>query len=353
MVMNIKNIVFLISFLSLGLNGLAQSNILNAKKVEDIGKKSDAQLALDNDKPLEYGYVDDRDILMSKMTWEIIDLNEKINFPLLYPLDKNLGSDRRSLINVLLDGLRNHEYDAIYNDSYFKEPLIVDDVNNLFKQRFLKATEESCQAFDALGYAVNSKYSPSNLSEEDVKELKELLHSDDYFDHKEYTSRDIIQYRIKGLWYFDKRQSELKYRLLGICPVVEGFTPENCSDLNNKNKSDQDSENDGQSVNVGDPDLIELFWVFFPDAREVLHHATAFNDKNSSKPITFDQILNARRFNGLIYKEENVYGDRQIGKHDQEDSRGGYVNDNALNQLLEAERIKEKIRNFESDMWQN
>jgi gliding motility associated protien GldN len=85
-----------------------------------------------------------------------------------------------------------------------------------------------------------------------------------------------------------------------------------------------------------------LFWVFFPDARETLHRATAFNEKNSSMPITFDQILNSRRFNSVIYKEENVYGDRDIKD---------YMKDNAQNQLLESDRIKDKIRSFEQDMW--
>jgi uncharacterized protein YaaW (UPF0174 family) len=58
--------------------------------------------------------------------------------------------------------------------------------------------------------------------------------------------------------------------------------------------------------------------------------------------ITFDHLLNSRRFSGVIYKEENVYGDRQIDQ---------YLNDNAQMQLLESERVKEKIRNFEQDMW--
>ena len=44
----------------------SQANILNAKKPEEIGKRTEAQIAADNDKPLEYGYVDDRDILWSK-----------------------------------------------------------------------------------------------------------------------------------------------------------------------------------------------------------------------------------------------------------------------------------------------
>ena len=52
----------------------AQSNLLNAKVPSEIGKKTPAQLISDNDKPLVYGYVHDRDVLMGKSTWEIIDL---------------------------------------------------------------------------------------------------------------------------------------------------------------------------------------------------------------------------------------------------------------------------------------
>jgi hypothetical protein len=53
-------------------------------------------------------------------------------------------------------------------------------------------------------------------------------------------------------------------------------------------------------------------------------------------------LLNARRFNGVIYKEDNVHGDRKIDD---------YIFDNALFQLLEAQRIKETIRDREQDMW--
>jgi hypothetical protein len=45
-----------------------------------------------------------------------------------------------------------------------------------------------------------------------------------------------------------------------------------------------------------------------------LHEAKAFNDKNSAMPISFDHLLNSRRFSGVIYKEENVYGDREIAR---------------------------------------
>ena len=274
----------------------AQANILNAKSPDEIGVKTDAQISADNDKPLEYGYVDDRDILFSKMTWERIVLDERVNFPLYYPVDtNNIGKNRRSLYDVLLKNIKNGKIENIYDDSYFNT------------KRTLKDIE-----------AALSKVDTTELGIEQINAGEEL--SAQYIDRRDISAADIKEYRVKGLWYFDKRQAELKYRLLGIAPVAPDV-----------NFIDSDSQ-----------DLVELFWVFFPDSREVLHEAKAFNNENSSVPLSFDHILNSRRFNGIIYREENVQGNRKINE---------YVSDNALMQLLESERIKEKIRDFELDMW--
>ena len=54
---------------------LAQRNILNAKTPDEIGMKTAEQIAYDNDEPLPYGYVDERDVLWSKTTWEPIVLS--------------------------------------------------------------------------------------------------------------------------------------------------------------------------------------------------------------------------------------------------------------------------------------
>ena len=90
--------------------------------------------------------------------------------------------------------------------------------------------------------------------------------------------------------------------------------------------------------------LVPLFWIWFPDAREVLANNLVFNPRNSSQGISFDHLLNSRRFNATIYKEENVYEDRQVNE---------YIYEDALRQLLESERIKAEIRDFELDMWNN
>ncbi|MCG2610665.1 gliding motility protein GldN [Flavobacterium sp. SM15] len=282
----------------------AQSNLLNAKTPEEIGKKTAAQMNADNDKPLPYGYVHDRDVLMGKTTCEIIDLDERVNFPLYFPVDTaNIGKERRSLFDVLLKGIKTGKITEVYTDEYFNTKKTLKDMAFTFK--FVDTTQAGVDE-------INTYY-------DDYKSGKKKLDAQ-YINVKELGAQDISGYKIKGYWYFDKRQGELKYRMLGICPI----SPE------------------AKYAGEDNADVIDLFWIYFPSIRDVLHEAKAFNDKNSAMPFTFDHLLNARRFNGVIYREENVYGDRTIEE---------YMKDNSQMQLLESERVKEKIRNFEQDMW--
>lgn len=302
--MKIKNLLSVVFAFALSTSAFAQSNLLNAKTPEEIGKKTAAQLNSDNDKPLPYGYVHDRDVLMGKAIWEIIDVDERINFPLYYPVDTAfVGKERRSLFDVLIKNIKNGKITEVYADDYFNTKRTLKDMSSSFT--YIDTT-------DAGKDEMNNYY-------DDYKSGKKVL-DQQYINKIDLTAQDISGYKIKGYWYFDKRQGELKYRLLGICPV----TPE------------------ARDIGKENADVIDLFWVYFPSIRDVLHENKAFNDKNSAMPITFDHLLNSRRFNGVIYKEENVYGDREIQQ---------YMKDNAQMQLLESERIKEKIRSFESDMW--
>jgi len=293
------NYKFLLSVaLTLGLSSsmFSQANVLNANAAEEIGVKTEAQLALDNDKPLEYGYVDDRDILYSKMTWEKIVLDERVNFPLYYPTDtNNIGKNRRPLYYVLLKAIKEGKIKNVYSDSYFTTKRTEKELMDITTK--IDTLDIGYDQFNADGY-VDPEYITTTTID----------------------AYHISAYLVKGLWYFDKRQGELKYRILGIAPAAP--------DVNFLDAEEQ----------VPNP----LFWLFYPEVREALHEAKAFNNKNSAMPVSFDHMLNARRFNAYMYKEENVYGDREVKE---------YVADNALMQMLESDRIKEKIRNFEQDMW--
>ena len=298
--MNWKNVLLIGAVSLLPASIMAQANILNAKKPQEIGVRTEAQKALDNDAPLEYGYVDDRDILWSKTIWETIDLDERVNFPLYYPIDTvDIGADRRSLYDVLIKNIKNGKLEDVYVDSYFTE-----------KRKFSDLT------------ATLRKVDTTDMGYEQINAGEQL--SLEFVNQRDLTAADIEEYRIKGIWYFDKRQGELKYRLLGIAPVAP--------DVNFI---------DDESMDPADA-KVELFWVWYPGARQILHDAKVFNQRNSAQPISFDMLLNARRFNGVIYREDNVHGDRKVND---------YIADNALFQLLEANRIKEDIRDREQDMW--
>jgi gliding motility associated protien GldN len=263
----------------------AQANLLNATSVDQIGKKTAEKVAADNDAPLSYGYIDDRDILWSKVVWEFIDLNQKINLPYYFPIDTtNISSNRRSLFDTLMKAVRNGDIENVYSDSFF-----------------------------------STKITQAEIDEKLVNERT----TNGFTDVFRISTQDIEGYMIKGMWYFDKRQGELKYRLLAIAPMGKDVLTLGLPDIE-------------------DDELYELFWIFYPEARDVLHDAKVFNPKNASQPISFDHLLNARRFSSVIIREENIYGNRKIAD---------YIRGNSLFQLLEADRIKENIRNREMDMW--
>ena len=134
---------------------------------------------------------------------------------------------------------------------------------------------------------------------------------------KEVGSDDITGYRIKGMWYFDKRRGELMYRLLGLMPGGE--------DLKNIDGDEEKKTN--------------LFWIWYPSIREILHNELVFNDTSNANRISFDQLLLSRRFSSYIYKEDNLYGDRAIS---------AYKN-KGLESILESARIKKEILDFEQE----
>lgn len=323
--MKTKNLVLVIAIIAGSLSSFAQSNLLNAKTPDQIGVKTKSQVSLDNDKPLAYGYVDDRDILMGKTTWEIVDLSERFNFPLYFPIDStNIGKNRRSLFDVLIKGIKTNKITEVYADDYFNTKKTLQDMSSSFT--YIDTTNAGREEVNANrdAYFPKEVVSYKKVKGKRVQVVTPAAPAKvldpQFIDKRELTAQDITGYKLKGYWYFDKRQSELKYRLLGICPVA----PE------------------AREVGSENPDYIDLFWIFYPSIRDYLHGYLAFNEKNSAMPVSFDRILDSRQFGGVIYKEENVYGDRLITE---------YVNENALNQLLESDRIKDKIRDFEHDMW--
>lgn len=306
-----------ISSLLVLVSGFALSQtILNASspeefrqmRAENMRKVGDTVIS-NKVKPLEYGFVDDKDILKSMYVWEIIDLNDKINQPFYYDNPNSLLSkNTRSLYQILLDAALSGQIEEVYDDEDFTTKLSPEGIKKRLEKVVLN---------DA---AIDILQSGRQLTEQEKKE---------YTDYFQTTTDKVKVLKIMGMWFIDKRDGQMKYRPLGIAamgpdPAVQGV---------------YDAE--GKAI-AGKDELIDLFWVYYPKARDILANNYVFNRKNSAADLSFDDIINARRFSSIIYKSTSGLGDGNIKD---------YVPRNAEEQIEESDRIKGQILEMENELW--
>ncbi|WP_051230699.1 type IX secretion system ring subunit PorN/GldN [Epilithonimonas caeni] len=151
--------------------------------------------------------------------------------------------------------------------------------------------------------------------------------------------------KLMGMWYVDKRDSQLRYRLLGIAAMGEDPNAAKLRASQAQALAEAGQPIDNSTMGGGAADLIDLFWIYYPDARQVLTTNFIFNAKNSTSDITFDDVLNQRRFSSVIYKSDNGLGKGGSGVIDE------YIPNDADGQLEESDRIKAQILQMENDMW--
>ncbi|MCO5234405.1 MAG: gliding motility protein GldN [Chitinophagales bacterium] len=135
---------------------------------------------------------------------------------------------------------------------------------------------------------------------------------------KDFNFENVKQYRLKEMWYFNKQSSTMQVRILGIAPIMDDYSEE--------------------GVFRGTK---ALFWIYMPNLRNVLVKTEAFNPFPDGVRLTWDDIFTLRLFSSIIYKEDNV-----------RDERVKDIWEDPIDQLYESERIKEKIFNFEHDLWE-
>ncbi len=243
---------------------------------------------IEEKKPIPLAYVREADVLWEKRVWQVIDLREKINLPLYFP--NTTIDDRQSLMQVLMASINEGAIQA-FQDDEFTLTYTPEEIRNQYAREETRTLTRPNPPYEEYDTTFVIPLNPE----------------------------DVTKYRIKENWFFDSKRSVLDVRIIGLCPVRERFDPET-----------------GESL--GDQ---PLFWVYFPEARNVLVNAEVFNRQNDAQRMSFDDLFLRRMFNSYIYKESNVY-DRLIQE---------YI-ENGLDQLLEAEKIKTDIRNYELDLWE-
>jgi gliding motility associated protien GldN len=282
-----KKAIFLV-FVSVFLIGIklnSRAQVLEGPPRDGVYDKT----AIKQMQPIPYSPLREADVIWSKRLWRVIDMREKINQPFYFPMTPQNGW--RSFIQIIMDAMKEGTIQAYSELSdQFLYPITYKELMDKMettKKVTLKRPDNPDMDFDTV---ITQHFNPS----------------------------DVYKIRLKEDYFFDRQRSVMEVRILGICPMVNSY--------------DEKGEYRGDKP---------LFWIYFPECRNILAQTEQFNLHNGSAArLSYDDVFMKRMFNSYVYKEENVY-DRQINEY----AAG-------VDALMESERAKNSLLEFEESLWE-
>lgn len=286
----------LILLVSTGLSAFAQTGVTQTTQPST----GNPQMAIDsqqiinvydkvhvpNKKPIPYVPIREADVMWAKDIWRIIDLREKMNQVMYYPVTP-IGQ-RMSLFGLIMHGIKENNLRAYKDDKY-----------RMFSTELLIGEQE----------------------------IVEALGADTIFGEVRLKTGDVKQILVKEKWFFDKQHSTMRVRIQGLAPI--------------KVYNQVITDADGNQTISPETQREILFWIYFPEYRELFAKYEVFNPNNDAQNISFDDLFIQRRFNSFITAESNRFENRFISD---------YLTGDDI--LYEAERIKQSIFEFEHDLWE-
>ncbi len=243
--------------------------------------------------PLPYEDIREDDAVFRVRVWREIDAREKMNLPFRYAGVEDNGSQR--FISILLRAIKDGEVTAFSaDDDRFTTPITADDAMNAFGGGF-----DTVKVYDDDGNVKGYQVRPRATDPD-----------------------SIYKFRLKEDWIFDKESSRLYVRIIGIAPVIP------------------------YKLSTGDivPNSERpVWWVYYPDLRPVLAKYDVYNPKNLGAEMSWEELFESRMFSSYIVKStvDNPF-DLPLSQV--------YPN-NTLFRLLEGEKVKDKIFNYEQSLW--
>jgi gliding motility associated protien GldN len=243
--------------------------------------------------PLTYEHIREDDAVYRQRVWREIDVHEKINLPFMYPAKEDNGDQH--LISILLKAIKEDTITAF------------DPIDDRFTTPITGMAMK-----EMLGGKADTVEVPDVTDPTGTRMIKKIT-------YKQFNPDDVVKYRLKEEWVFDKESSRMHVRILGIAPL--------------------------QMLRNSNGDIIgeaPMFWLYYPDLRPSLAKAEVYNAKNYGARMSWEELFEGRMFSSYIVKStiDNPF-DRKIRE---------YVTDPIL-ALLEGDNVRDKIFNYEQDLW--
>ena len=243
--------------------------------------------------PLPYEHLRWDDALYTEKVWRELDLREKMNQPFRYNAQDDNGS--QMFIDILLKAVRRDSIMA-FSDDRFTQPLTRDEVASL-----------------------TAGGAPDTTAVMDPNDMDKVLKY--VVTQKSFDPKSVTKLRIVEQWIFDREASRMFSRIIGIAPLKTEYLP--------------NGQERGQSV---------MFWIYYPDLRPTLAKYEVYNPKNMGYGrMTWEELFESRMFSSYITKST-------LDNPSMKTIKQMYPKDNIL-ALLEGDNIKERMFNYEQDLW--
>jgi len=246
--------------------------------------------------PLAYEHIREDDAVYRQRVWREIDIHEKMNLPFAYAATEDNGNQR--FINILLNAIKSGEVTAFDpSDDRFTTPYTFKQIAEILvgKPKVIQVPDFKADPDGSKGL------------------MKDTTIVQDF------DPESVERYWLKEEWVFDKESSRLYARILGIAPL----------------RTITNADGSFRAV-------APVFWVYYPDLRPMLAKYESYNGKNYGARMSWEELFESRMFASRIIKSSlDNPGDKYIQD---------YIKDPIL-QLLEGDHVKEKIFNYEQDLW--
>ena len=237
-------------------------------------------------KALELGSIREVDVAWAKRVWRQIDVREKQNQAFIYKGDEYTGGG--AFIEILVDAVKKGKVQA-YG--------ILDD-------RFTSALD-----IEAFNQSLGGTWDTTEVPDINTGEVTTVV------TRKEFNVNSVTKYRIKEDWIFDRNSGRLKVQIVGIAPIKDNYGP------------------NGEFLYSG-----PMFWLYYPELRNVLANYEVYNPQNNIQRMTWTDYFDSRYFSSYITKTD---ANNPLGENLAAGLRG----------LEEGERALDALRDKDDDMW--
>lgn len=232
------------------------------------------------------------DIFWQKVVYRVLDLHEKMNYPLYYP--EQAVDNRQSFFTLIFRLVQEGKVTAY---RYL-------DVREIFTKEHEMTFKEMLNTYSDF---IIAEPKADSLTNDTIF----------YVEESNIPNTKVTKFYVKEVWYFDKITSTFNSRIIAFCPILA-------------------AEVDGVRKTY------PLFWVPFETLRPYLaQQEILITDKNNGARPSMDDIFVKRRFSSYIFKESNIYNRNLL-----------QYNTNAEDVRKEQQKVKTLLLNFENDLWE-